>query len=134
MNNGERGQAAIEVLFAILIVGLLIFGALEFGRAYAIRHSLDAGGWRAARYLSLYPDDLSTAVQLVRDEVMQNLGADLAAQVTVTVTPDPAGLGFQEAFTVHAECPWAPLTPIPLLIVTNKTLAVEHTLTVERYP
>lgn len=130
-----RGQTVLEGLLVLIVLGMLLFGALEIGRAYAVRHSLDAGCWRAARYLSVHPGDQATAAQFVRDEVARNLGGDLAGRVTVTTIPADTGwLGFQEEFTVRATAPWSPLTPIPFLPAGGATLAVEHTLAVERYP
>lgn len=128
----ERGTATIEAVFIIIIVTMLLFGGIEFARAYSIKHSLDAGVYRAARYLSLHPDDLTTATRIVRRQVELNLGGGVAGQVNVTV--DMPSTAFGSEFTVSASVPWSPITPIPYLIVQGKTLHAAHTQIIERYP
>lgn len=132
LHRDERGVAAVEAIFVLIILAMVFFGAIEFGRAYTVKHSLDAGVYRAARYLSLNPSDLATATSLVRNEVSLNLGSSLASQVSVSVNMPSSA--FQSQFTVSASVPWTPLSPIPYLIVTGKTLSAAHTQTIERYP
>lgn len=128
----RRGVATIEMTFAVLIMAMLFFGALELSRAYAVKHSLDSGTYRAARYLSYKPDDLATATAIVRDEVRGGLGSSLADQVTVSV--EMPSTSFQSVFTVRASVPYAPLTPIPFVALGSPTLAGQHSQTIERYP
>lgn len=128
----RRGVATIELTFAVVIMAVLLFGALELSRACSVKHSLDVGAYRAARYLSYKPEDLTGAMAIVRDEVRSSLGSSLADQVTVSVEmPSPS---FQSVFTVRATVCYAPLTPIPFVNLGNRTLAGQHSQAVERYP
>jgi len=133
--RGHRGSTAVEALVVLIILSMLTYAALELGRAYVQRHTLDAGCLRAARYLSVYPDDPATATQLVRDEVGGLFPPVDQGAVTVYTDPaDTGALAFLDEFTVYAELPWAPLTPLPYLAVGPRTIQVQHSRIVERYP
>lgn len=89
------------------------------------------GVYRAARYLSLAPEDWATAESLVREEVAAAiLGGDPQA---VQVAVDMPGTSFATPFTVRAEYPFQAAVPlVPGL--SGRTLVAEHSMTVERYP
>ncbi|MBU1748958.1 MAG: pilus assembly protein [Chloroflexi bacterium] len=133
--RGQRGSTAVEALVVLIILSMLTYAALELGRAYVQRQALDAGCLRAARYLSVYPDDPATAAQLVRDEVNGLFPPVDPGAVTVYTDPaDPGSLAFLDEFTVYTELPWSPLTPLPYLVVAPRTIQVQHRRVVERYP
>ncbi|MBU0492816.1 MAG: pilus assembly protein [Chloroflexi bacterium] len=133
--RGQRGSTAVEALVVLIILSMLTYAALELGRAYVQRQALDAGCLRAARYLSVYPDDPAQATQLVQDEVNGLFPPVNPGDVTVhTIPADTGSLAFLDEFTVFAELPWAPLTPLPYLAVGSRTIQVQHTRSVERYP
>ena len=131
-SGDRRGVATMELTFAVAILSMLFFGALELSRAYSVKHSLDTGTYRAARYLSYNPEDLARAEAIVRDEVRGSLGGSLADQVTVSVEMPDAS--FQSAFTVQARAPYSPLTPIPFVTLGNRVLVGQHSQAIERYP
>ena len=128
----RRGVATIELTFAVIVMSMLFFGALELSRAYSVKHSLDTGTYRAARYLSYNPDDWAGAAAIVRDEVRSSLGASLASQTRVAV--DMPSSAFQSVFTVRATVPYVPLTSIPFVALGTRPLTGQHSQTIERYP
>ena len=132
MHKRERGSVSVETLFALIILAMLIFGGLELGRAYTIKHSLDAGAYQAARYLSLHPTDTATAISLVKNQVRSNLGSGVADAVQVTVNMPSST--FQSVFTVRATVTYIPVVRIPFVTTEATTLQSEYTQAVEKYP
>ena len=127
----HRGAASVETVFVVAILALLFFGAVEFARVISVKHALDVGTYRAARYLSLIPNDTPTATQMVRQEVQANvLGGGLASRVVVTV--DMPSTVFQTAFTVTSQVAYQPV--VPFMLFAPKTLTVTHGQNVEAYP
>jgi Flp pilus assembly protein TadG len=121
----------IETLFFIILFVILFFGAVELGRAIALKHSLDVGVYRAARYLSIDPDDWAGAEAMIRAEVADNvLGGSYSTSVVVTM--DMPDSSFGSVFTVRAELPYQAL--VPLVPLAPRTLASEHAQSIERYP
>ncbi len=51
----ECGQASVEALLVLMILGMLIFGGIELSQGVAVRQALDSGAGAAARALSLDP-------------------------------------------------------------------------------
>ncbi len=127
----ERGATTVEAIFLIAFFALLFFGSTEIGRAVMIKHSLDIGVSRAARYLSLYPLDTPTAEQMIRDEVDGNLlGGGYGAAVQIQM--DVPATTYGTMLHIQADLPYRPV--VPLLPLGNRTLHVEHTQMVESYP
>jgi len=127
----RNGSVSIETTFFILVAALLFFGAVELGRAMAIKHSLDVGCYRAARYLSFHPTDTVTAAQMIRDEVDDNLlGGGYGDDVQVVV--DMPATSFQTEFTVSASLDYQPL--VPFMSLAQVTLRAQHGNVVEAYP
>lgn len=127
----ERGATTVEAIFLIALFALLFFGGAEIGRAVMIKHSMDIGVYRAARYLSLNPLDVATAEQMIRDEVDGNLlggGYGTALQIQI----DMPATTYGTAFRVQANLEYQPV--VPLTPMANHTLHVEHTQMVESYP
>jgi Flp pilus assembly protein TadG len=121
----------VEAVFFILFFALLFFGSVELGRGVALKHSLDVGVYRAARYLSYTPSDMVTATAMVRSEVQNNvLGGAYAPGVRVAVAMPSQS--FQSAFTVRAEVDYTPV--IPMLITSRRTIYAEHSQLIEKYP
>ena len=80
----QTGAVAIETLFFLLIFLVSFFGAVELGQGIAVKQSLDLGVYRAARYLSLAPEDWDTATAIVREEVGRSVLGGNPQAVTVT--------------------------------------------------
>jgi Flp pilus assembly protein TadG len=127
----ERGGLSTEFLILLPVMLLLLFGALELGRAASLRMALGDGAWRAARYLSIHsPYDDAGARDIVLNTVQANaLGG--AQNITVTVTDD-GGRSFGHTICVRAESPYCP--SIPFLTPECLLLRAEHCLMVERWP
>jgi len=133
---GDRGTATVETLFSAVLLVMLLFTAFELGRAVSIKHSLDVGVYRAARYLSL-GTDLDEAREMIWHEVdISGLGHGYTeSQVKSHVTfplGNPASMNFGEEFTVRCELPYQ--TVIPFMRLTSRQLVVEHRQLVERFP
>lgn len=129
LDTQERGTASVEMVFVLLIFSVLFFGALELAREVAVKHALDVGTYRAARYLSLVPQDETTARNLIQTELDANV-LGRAGNVTLQVEmPSPT---FQTEFRVIAQVSYQPL--IPLLWFAPKTLQVIHAQSIEAYP
>jgi hypothetical protein len=127
----SAGAVTIETLFFLLVFIVGFFGAVELGRGIAIKQALDHGVYRAARYLSLVPDDQATAVAMVREEVSRAiLGGDPSL---IRITIDMPSTSFSTPFTVRAEYPFQATVPlVPGL--SGRTLVAEHGMRVEKYP
>jgi Flp pilus assembly protein TadG len=127
----QTGAVAIETLFFLLIFLVSFFGAVELGQGIAVKQSLDLGVYRAARYLSLAPEDWDTATAIVREEVGRSVLGGNPQAVTVTIEmPDTS---FSTPFSVRAEYPFQATVPlVPGL--SGRTLVSEHGMRIERYP
>lgn len=127
----ERGSISAETTVFLAFFVLLFFSAVELGRALALKHSMDIGVYRAARYLSLDPSDKATAIGMIREEVQNNiLGGSYADSLMVIV--DMPSEEFGATFRVLAILPYEPL--IPFLRIAPLNLSSEHSQMVERFP
>ncbi len=134
------GQASVEALLVLLLLGLLIFGGIELSRGVAIRQALDSGAGASVRALSLDPSQWSFATNVIQQSVDQNmLGAAPAVSVQVydsANTPRSSawlsGSPFGTAFVLEASAPFQ--ADVPFLPATAITIRVRHWGIVERYP
>jgi len=125
----DRGSVSIEMVFFLLIFVIAFFGAVEMARAISVKHALDVGTYRAARYLSIVPSDHATARNMIQIELDRNvLGGAGSVQMTVEM---PSQV-FQTVFSVTAEIAYQPV--IPLMVFAPKTLRVVHAQSIEAYP
>ncbi len=127
--RSSRGAVSIEMLFFVLIFVVAFFGAVEMAREISVKHALDVGTYRAARYLSIVPFDQATAVQMIQDELDGNV---LGGAGTVQVTVDMPGQWFQAIFSVTARVNYQPV--VPLMVFAPKMLTVTHSQSIEAYP
>ena len=141
--SDERGQASVEMLFFVLILALLFFGAVELGRGVLLKHALDVGTEKAARVLSINPTDYGTAEAVICMEVDANLlGGGYGSQVMIRLydagtlttisSPDLAAAPFGYRFLVGAELPWQAF--VPFMSLGGRTLTAAHQGIVERFP
>ncbi len=127
----EKGSVTLEATFFLVLFVLSFFAAVELGRALSIKHSMDVGIYRAARYLSIDPSDQSTAERMIRDEIDNNLlggGYGDLARVTVEMP----STSFGATFTVRAEVDYqatVPFLPLPL-----RTIVAVHSQNIEKFP
>lgn len=134
------GQASVEALLVLVLMGLLIFGGIELSRGVAIRQALDSGAGASVRVLSLDPNQWSFATNVIQQSVDQNMmGAGPAVTVQVfDAANNPrstawlSGSPFGTAFVLEASAPFQ--ADIPFLPASAITIRVRHWGIVERYP
>lgn len=125
----EHGAVSIEMVFFLLIFVVAFFGAIEMAREVSVKHALDVGTYRAARYLSIVPGDQTTARNMIQTELNSNV---LGGAGSVVMNVDMPSQSFQTVFSVTADVPYRPV--IPLMLFAPKTLRVIHSQSVEAYP
>ena len=138
--TSNKGQASVEALLVLMILGLLIFGGIELSRGVSVRQALDSGSGAAVRALSLDPSQWSFASGLVQQSVNQNvMGAGPAVSVQIYDTANTprssawlSGSPFGTVFILEASAPFQ--TDIPFLSDQVITIRVRHWGIVERYP
>lgn len=123
------GSVSIEMVFFLLIFVVAFFGAIEMAREVSVKHALDVGTYRAARYLSIVPSDQTTARNMIQTELDANV---LGGAGSVVMNVDMPSQAFQTVFSVTADVPYHPV--IPLMIFAPKTLRVIHSQSIEAYP
>ena len=142
MLSDRRGIGAVELLFVVLLLSLLLFGAVEIGRVISLKHSLDVGVARAARGLSISPDRWDWAQTVVKDEVDDNmLGSGYGDQVSFTLKDGNKAaisaahlnaMSFGQEFYLYAEAPFE--LSIPFMSTEDLTVSSQHGGHIERYP
>jgi hypothetical protein len=125
----DLGSVSIEMVFFLLIFVVAFFGAVEMAREVSVKHALDVGTYRAARYLSIVPGDQMTARNMIQTELDRNV---LGGAGNVVMTVDMPSQSFQTVFGVTAEVAYQPV--IPLMVFAPKTLRVVHSQSIEAYP
>ncbi len=126
---GTRGAVSVEMLFFLLIFVVTFFGAVEMAREISVKHALDVGTYRAARYLSLVPWDQAFARQMIQSELDANV---LGGAGTVQMSVDMPSQSFQSIFSVTAQVPYQPV--VPLILFAPKALSITHAQSIEAYP
>ena len=129
VHPSQHGTVSIEMVFFLLIFVVAFFGAMEMAREVSVKHALDVGTYRAARYLSIVPNDQLTARNMIQKELDSNV---LGGAGSVAMTVDMPSQSFQTVFNVTADVPYQPV--IPLMIFAPKTLRVIHSQSIEAYP
>jgi len=91
-NNRSRqhGQAVVEFALVLPVVLLLLFGAIEFGRAYLRLHVLTNAAREGARVGSM-PGSLEADVAAKVEEFLASAGVDPATCSTSVSVTDEAG-------------------------------------------
>ena len=125
----DRGSVSVEMVFFLLIFVVAFFGAVEMAREVSVKHALDVGTYRAARYLSIVPNDQVTARNMIQTELDRNV---LGGAGSVQMTVEMSSQAFQTVFSVTAEVAYQPV--IPLMVFAPKTLRVVHSQSIEAYP
>ena len=136
----EKGQAAVELLLALLILVLVTYAGIELSRGVAIRQALDSGTAASVRALSLDPTQWTYSSNLVQQSVQQNvMGTNPAITIKVydsTGTAHSAawlsGSPFSTGFILESSAPFQ--ADIPFLTLSPITITVRHWGIVERYP
>jgi Flp pilus assembly protein TadG len=138
--QSNTGQAAVEALLVLMILGLMIFGGIDLSRGVAVRQALDSGAGAAVRAMSLNPAQWDFATGMIQSTVDQNMLGDRPT-ATVQVFDSAgnarsaawlAGSPFGTAFILEASAPFQ--ADIPFLPGSAITIRVRHWGIVERYP
>lgn len=89
----DRGQNLVEFALVLPLLVLILFGAVDLGRVYFATITLTSAAREGARYLSVYPDDVSNplgAFYGTRERVIReasNSGINISSgQITVSCT------------------------------------------------
>jgi Flp pilus assembly protein TadG len=104
----RRGAAVVEMAIILPVLVLLIFGALELGRAVMVKHILEEAARAGCRVATLENAQLSDVTSIV-DLAMANAAI---TGYTITVDPNPpASAGNLDPVTVtvsvaHADVAW----------------------------
>lgn len=125
----SRGAVSVEMVFFLLVFTITLFGAVEMAREISVKHALDVGTYRAARYLSLVPNDLATARNMVQAELDANV---LGGAGSVQLSVDMPSQSFQASFSLAAEVSYQP--SVPMMVFAPKSLRVTHSQSIEAYP
>jgi len=113
----ESGAAAIEFSIGAIIVFTCILGAVEFGRYFYIKNTLDYVVTDAGRYAITHPTATDSAIQL---EVTNN--APSGVTPTVTVTSTQSGIVTYKTITATGTVALvSKLFPFVSLSVTSRT-------------
>ncbi len=83
--RGRSGQAVVEFALVLPVFVLLVFGAIEFGRAYYSLHLLTNAAREGARRGSL-PNQLETDVEDTIQDFLSGVGMGGTWTATVTAT------------------------------------------------
>lgn len=84
----DRGAAAVEFALVLLPLVLVVFGIIEFGRAYNAQVTLQHAVREGARYYALHHDE-DTAVEDTKDVTVAAATSIDLDKDRVTVSPDP---------------------------------------------
>ena len=85
--RGRSGQAVVEFALILPVFMLMLFGAIEFGRAYYTLHLLTNAAREGARTGAL-PEQLESDVTGAVDGFLQNAGLGGGWSTGVVVTDD----------------------------------------------
>lgn len=127
--RSDCGSVSVEMVFFLLIFVVAFFGAIEMAREVSVKHALDVGTYRAARYLSLVPNDQTAARNMIQAELDRNV---LGGAGSVAMMVDMPSQSFQTVFSVTAQVAYQPV--IPLMVFAPKSLQVIHSQSIEAYP
>lgn len=89
--TSTRGSTAIEFGFVLTPLVLLLFGAIEFGRAMWLQNALNYAVEQAARCASIDTTSCGT-IPNTQSFAAATAGVGFAASIfTVTISPNPGG-------------------------------------------
>lgn len=78
VQHDERGAVSIEMALVTLVVSGLLFGVVEIARYGLLRYYLELSTYHAARFLTLNPNEMDAAQDMVRAEVERGVGSSLS--------------------------------------------------------
>jgi Flp pilus assembly protein TadG len=145
--RSERGSVAVEFAIIFPILMLLVFGIIDFGHAWYMKHMMSDASREGARYATRYKTDATGHRILpsslnVPNYVLTTWGltSRLPADASPTVTPSGAAAteanasvlaGEDFIVTITATKTWFVLGKLIPSLGTSKTLTVATTMTCE---
>lgn len=115
--RNARGAVMVELAVAMPVLILIVWGAIDFARAYYTANSLATAVREGARYAAIWsnPSDSTTAIRNKVKTSFQAFGGDTIADSLITLV-DSSDTGGYVAVQV-TRYPW--LSTTPLKIFTN---------------
>ena len=113
----ERGAALVEFAMISVVLMILIFGIIDFGRALYTKNSLTNAAREGGRYAAvlLAPEANTSAIQDTVIAHMSPLGGASLTRDEVVVSFNAVG-GKVQSITTTINYPFEPITPIARLI------------------
>jgi Flp pilus assembly protein TadG len=145
--RSERGGVAVEFAIVFPILMVLVFGVIDFGHAYYMRHMMSDASREGARYATRYKTD-ATGHRILPSSLdvptyvltTWGLSSRLPSNASPTVTPSGAAAteanasilaGEDYIVTITATKTWFVLGKLIPSLGSSKTLTVTTTMTCE---
>lgn len=142
--RGSRGQAMVEFAFALPVLLLMTFAAIEFGRAFHVYLAASNGAREGARQGVVHSrciDSTGVTAASIQAKIRQSTDAAAAwANVTpvvsyynlsptpaAVVTPMPGNL-----IKVQVSIPYQPMTPLVGPIIGHTVLSAESSMVIDQ--
>ena len=119
--DGRNGQAIVEFALVLPIFVLLVFGAIEFGRAYYDLHLLTNAAREGARYGIVNEGD-ATGVQ--------NAVSNLTAGMNISFPPSTVTFN-SDTIVVYLEFDFEAASPVLGILTGTNTWTLSSTATME---
>lgn len=88
-SNGDQGAAAVEFALVMPVLFLILFGIIDFGRAYNMQIALTQGAREGVRVAALGGTN-ADAVTRAQNAISPVTGATATVTMTCPATPTPA--------------------------------------------
>ncbi len=118
MLHDEGGAALLEFALVAIILLILVFGMIDFGRAVYTKNSITHAAREGGRYAAVLESPVTSETAII-DQVVARMspfgGGPLQAD-DVTVVMDPPGNPQPQSITIGINYPFRPITPLARLI------------------
>ncbi|MDQ0255749.1 Flp pilus assembly protein TadG [Evansella vedderi] len=122
--RSEKGQGTVELAISLVLLLILLFGIIDFGRIFHANLALNHAGREAARVMSVGGQD-ADIVAIVRS---QSVGLD-PSKISINVTPSATERRRGTNGTIHLTYSLQTFTPFASsvlpnpIVINNKTVA-----------
>jgi Flp pilus assembly protein TadG len=124
--KSEKGQSLVEFALVLPVLLLLLFGIVDFGRAFHAYLTIDHVGRDAARTASIGKIDDASIVTTAKNNIMSVSGIN---SVDVTVSPSKASRTSGDEVTITIKnAKFTLLTPILGSLVKEITFKEDKTI------